>query len=193
MSEVVSSMEDFWPLRGDVNQVSEEAVQRVQTQAKQAKQVAQQIKKDKAINHHLAQFLAFLIKEIKNENLITAITNTFFKTTNPKDQVTYLRKDVNTYVIVGFFIPFFAQEAEKAKIVTFYEALGWREAANGLREYVQYLGKLSEVYHDNVPIDQESLLELIAMIAQERLSGETKHLSEEESKKRILTILNSEV
>ena len=67
MSEVVSSMEDFWPLRGDVNQVSEEAVQRVQTQAKQAKQVAQQIKKDKAINHHLAQFLAFLIKEIKNE------------------------------------------------------------------------------------------------------------------------------
>ena len=58
---------------------------------------------------------------------------------------------------------------------------------------MQYLGKLSEVYHDNVPINQESLLELIAMIAQERLSSETKHLSEEESKKRILTILNSEV
>jgi hypothetical protein len=75
-------------------------VQRVQSQAKQAKQIAQQIKKDKAINYHLAQFLAFLLKEIQNEELIKAITDTFFKTTNPKDQITYLRKDINTYVVV---------------------------------------------------------------------------------------------
>lgn len=75
-------------------------MQRVQSQAKQAKQIAQQIKKDKAINYHLAQFLAFLMKEIQNEELIKAITDTFFKTTNPKDQITYLRKDINTYVVV---------------------------------------------------------------------------------------------
>jgi hypothetical protein len=75
-------------------------VQRVQSQAKQAKQIAQQIKKDKAINYHLAQFLAFLMKEIQNEELIKAITDTFFKTTNPKDQITYLRKDINTYVVI---------------------------------------------------------------------------------------------
>lgn len=75
-------------------------MQRVQSQAKQAKQIAQQIKKDKAINYHLAQFLAFLLKEIQNEDLIKAITDTFFKTTNPKDQITYLRKDINTYVVV---------------------------------------------------------------------------------------------
>lgn len=75
-------------------------MQRVQSQAKQAKQIAQQIKKDKAINYHLAQFLAFLLKEIQNEELIKAITDTFFKTTNPKDQITYLRKDINTYVVV---------------------------------------------------------------------------------------------
>lgn len=75
-------------------------MQRIQSQAKQAKQIAQQIKKDKAINYHLAQFLAFLMKEIQNEELIKAITDTFFKTTNPKDQITYLRKDINTYVVV---------------------------------------------------------------------------------------------
>ena len=75
-------------------------MQRVQSQAKQAKQIARQIKKDKAINYHLAQFLAFLMKEIQNEELIKAITDTFFKTTNPKDQITYLRKDINTYVVV---------------------------------------------------------------------------------------------
>ena len=71
-------------------------MQRIQSQAKQAKQIAQQIKKDKAINYHLAQFLAFLMKEIQNEELIKAITDTFFKTTNPKDQITYLRKYINT-------------------------------------------------------------------------------------------------
>ena len=75
-------------------------MQRIQSQAKQAKQIAQQIKKDKAINYHLAQFLSFLMKEIQNEELIKAITDTFFKTTNPKDQITYLRKDINTYVVV---------------------------------------------------------------------------------------------
>jgi hypothetical protein len=75
-------------------------VQRIQSQSKQAKQIAQQIKKDKAINYHLAQFLSFLMKEIQNEELIKAITDTFFKTTNPKDQITYLRKDINTYVVV---------------------------------------------------------------------------------------------
>jgi hypothetical protein len=37
--------------------VSEEAVQRVQAQSKQAKKIAQDIKKDKAINNQLANFL----------------------------------------------------------------------------------------------------------------------------------------
>jgi hypothetical protein len=44
-------------VREDSNKVTEEDVQRVQAQSKQAKQVAQQIKKDKAINNQLAKFL----------------------------------------------------------------------------------------------------------------------------------------
>ena len=188
MSEVAWGIEDFWPLRSDVNQVSEEAVQRVQSQAKQAKQIAQQIKKDKAINYHLAQFLAFLLKEIQNEELIKAITDTFFKTTNPKDQITYLRKDINTYVVVWFFLPFFQKEAEQAKILPLYAKLAYEEANQSLKNYVTYLKRLSEQYHDNVPIDQNILLTLIVIIVKERLNP-WKNIDPQPLKKEILQLL----
>lgn len=100
MSEAVTGIEDLGNIRSDVNQITEEAVQRIQTQSKQIKQIAQQIKKDKAINTQLANFLTLLMKTIENEDLIQAIVATFFKTTNPKNQITYLRKNINTYVIV---------------------------------------------------------------------------------------------
>ncbi len=188
MSEIAWGIEDFWPLRSDVNQVSEEAVQRIQSQSKQAKQIAQQIKKDKAINYHLAQFLSFLMKELQNEDLIKAITDTFFKTTNPKDQITYLRKDINTYVVVWFFLPFFQKEAEQAKILPLYGKLGYEEANQSLKNYVTYLKRLSEQYHDNVPIDQNALLTLIIIIAKERLKS-WKNSNQELLKKEILQLL----
>jgi DNA-binding transcriptional regulator GbsR (MarR family) len=88
------------PVREDNNKVTEEAVQRVQAQSKQAKQIAQQIKKDKAINNQLARFLTLLMQKIENEELIKAIVSTFFKTTDQRNQITYLRKDINIYVVV---------------------------------------------------------------------------------------------
>ena len=53
MSEAFTGVEDLGNVRSDVNQVTEEAIQRIQAQSKQAKQIAQQIKKDKAINTQL--------------------------------------------------------------------------------------------------------------------------------------------
>ena len=166
MSEAFTGVEDLGNVRSDVNQVTEEAIQRIQAQSKQAKQIAQQIKKDKAINTQLWNFLTLLMKTIDNEELIQAMVATFFKTTNPKNQVTYLRKDINTYVIVGFFIPFFLDDAEKFHILGFYDQLGVKEAWSSLKSYISYLGRISEVYHDNVPIDQWPLLTLIILIAQ---------------------------
>lgn len=166
MSEAVTGIEDLGNIRSDVNQITEEAVQRIQTQSKQIKQIAQQIKKDKAINTQLANFLTLLMKTIENEDLIQAIVATFFKTTNPKNQITYLRKNINTYVIVWFFVPFFLTEAENFKILPFYEKIGAKEAWVGLKEYLAYLGRVSEVYHDNIPIDQWPLLNLLLLIAQ---------------------------
>lgn len=180
MSEAFTGIEDLGNVRSDVNQVTEEAVQRIQAQSKQAKQVAQQIKKDKAINTQLANFLTLLMRTIDNEELIQAMVATFFKTTNPKNQITYLRKDINTYVIVGFFVPFFPNEAESFHILGFYEQLGAKEAWSSLKLYLSYLGRISEVYHDNVPIDQDSLLNMIILIAQTRLfKGKSLPKSEE--------------
>lgn len=189
MSEILSSVEELGSVRSDVNQVTEEAVQRVQAQSKQAKQIAQQIKKDKAINTQLARFLSFLMRTIEDEAIIQAIVNTFFKTTNPKNQITYLRKDINSYVVVGFFIPFFLEEAEKAKIMPFYEKLGAAEAANSLKSYISYLGKVSESYHDNVPIDQSQLLNLIILIVQHYLRTKKNLESPSDLREQVLVLL----
>ena len=166
ISTISTWIEDYGPVREDNNKVTEEAVQRVQAQSKQAKQIAQQIKKDKAINNQLAKFLTMLMQKIDNEELIKAIVSTFFKTTDQRNQITYLRKDINIYVVVWFFVPFFLKEAEELKIMSFYENLWVKTAWSNLEKYILYLWKVSEVYHDNIPIDQWPLITLIILIAQ---------------------------
>lgn len=166
VNNISSWIDDFGPVREDNNKVTEEAVQRVQAQSKQAKQIAQQIKKDKAINNQLARFLTMLMQKIENEELIKAIVSTFFKTTDQRNQITYLRKDINIYVVVWFFVPFFQKDAEELKIMWFYENLGVKTAWTSLEKYIVYLWKVSEVYHDNIPIDQWPLITLIILIAQ---------------------------
>ncbi len=166
VNNISSWIDDFGPVREDNNKVTEEAVQRVQAQSKQAKQIAQQIKKDKAINNQLARFLTLLMQKIENEELIKAIVSTFFKTTDQRNQITYLRKDINIYVVVWFFVPFFQKDAEELKIMWFYENLGVKTAWTSLEKYIVYLWKVSEVYHDNIPIDQWPLITLIILIAQ---------------------------
>jgi uncharacterized membrane-anchored protein YjiN (DUF445 family) len=80
--------------------VSETAVQKVQEEARQAKQVAQQLKKDKAMNDKFAQFLTFLMQTITNEAIIKGIYDTFFTTVDYKTHITYLRKNMNSIVVV---------------------------------------------------------------------------------------------
>lgn len=57
------------------------------------------------------------------------------------------------------------------KILPLYGKLGYQEANQSLKNYVTYLKRLSEQYHDNVPIDQNALLTLIIIIAKERLKS----------------------
>lgn len=188
MASISTWIDDFGPVREDSNKVTEEDVQRVQAQSKQAKQVAQQIKKDKAINNQLAKFLWILMQKIENEELIKAIVSTFFKTTDQRNQITYLRKDINTYVVVGFFVPFFLKEAEDLKIMPFYDKLGVKTAWASLEKYIVYLWKVSEVYHDNIPIDQGPLITLIILIAQTRIP-KYQAIGYEELKQNTMEIL----
>jgi hypothetical protein len=50
--------------------------------------------------------------------------------------------------------------------MSFYENLWVKTAWSNLEKYILYLWKVSEVYHDNIPIDQWPLITLIILIAQ---------------------------
>ena len=169
MTELLGGIDDMWWVRKDINQVGEEAVAQAQEQARQAKQISQQIKKDKAINLQFAKFLSFLLAEIKSEEIIKEVYNTFYKTINPTNNITYLRKDANTLVMAGFFVPFFMQDAQRFGIMPAYSRLQ-PESAQTLRWYVDYLGRLSATYHDNIPINQTSFINLIILIASHYLN-----------------------
>lgn len=180
MNEIIGNIDDLGGIRSDINQVTEEDVQRIQENSKKAQQIAQQIKKDKAINQQLAQFLTFLMKEIEDEELIKALYRSFFRTTDPQNQITYLRKDINTYVLVGFFAPFYLEEIKEYRIQKLFEPLGATIAGENLKNYTNYLKQLSGNYHDNIPIDQKALIELIILIIKKYLSSpKSENLKEE--------------
>ncbi|MDD2537359.1 MAG: hypothetical protein PHU61_02615 [Candidatus Absconditabacteria bacterium] len=154
--------------------VSEVAIQKVQEEARQAKKVAQQLKKDKAINDKFAQFLSYLMNEITNEHIIKGIYDTFFTTLDYKTNITYLRKNMNTIVVVGVFYPFFQEKGDELGLDQVFAKI--LEPRNGfsIREYVQYLQKISDHYHDNIPLNQGSFITLLIEIIKEYM----KHASD---------------
>lgn len=156
-------IDDWEQVRQDVNQVTEEAVKRVQASSAQAKQIQAQIKQDKAINNNLAKFLEVLLKNIKSDELMTSIYNTFFKVTDPKTWAVYFRKKINNIVIVGFFAPFFKDQIHEYNLDNYYSDIlpQWNISLN---TYMSYIKSLSKKHHDNIPIDKESLLTLIYYI-----------------------------
>lgn len=160
---LMSGIDDWEQVRQDVNQVTEEAVKRVQAGSAQAKQIQAQIKQDKAANNDLAKFLEFLLQNIKTEELITAVYNAFFKVTDQKTWATYFRKKINNVVIVGFFAPFFKDKINEYNLDKYYSDIlpQWNIS---LDAYVWYIKNLSKKHHDNIPIDKESLLNLLYYI-----------------------------
>lgn len=180
MSEILSWIDDLWGLRTDINQVGEQAVAKAQEEARKAKHVAQQIQKDKAINQNFAKFLWFLIEKIEDEALVTELYNTFYKTINPDTQVVYLRKDTNIKVMVWFFVPFFQKEAQSYGIMPAYQKL-LPSSIKTLKTYVEYLEKLSSIYHDDIPLHQTAFINLILRITQRYLSDEKEnHLTQKD-------------
>ena len=153
-------IDDWEQVRQNVNQVTEEAVKRVQASSAQAKQIQAQIKQDKAINNNLAKFLEFLLKNISSEDLITAVYNTFFKVTDPRNWTTYFRKTVNNIVIIWFFAPFFKDKIIEYNLENYYSDIlpQWNISLNN---YMGYIKNLSKKHHDNIPINKENLLTLL--------------------------------
>ena len=159
-------IDDWEQVRQDVNKVTEEAVKRVQDGGKQAKQIQAQIKKDKAINNNIAQFLQFLLKQIKNDDLVSYIYKTFFIVTNQKTWAKYYKKQVNNVVIVWFFAPFFGDKIEEYRLQSYYEDIKIQGNIT-LASYIDYIKRLSKKHHDNIPVDKDSLLNLLCLIIME--------------------------
>lgn len=158
---------DTWSIREDINKVSEQAKKKANDDSKKAKQVQQQIQKDKQENNNLAKFLTFLLKEIKNEELIKILYEAFFKTYNKKTETTYLRKNINTIVVVWFFAPFYPNEIKEFQLEKYFNKLIDKKNKFTIKEYIQYIKKLSHAHHDNIPINIENLINLLVIIIYE--------------------------
>ncbi len=150
--------------REDVNKVSEQAVKKAQDDAKQAKQVQQQIQKSKQENNKIAAFLAFLLRDLKNDQLVTTLYNTFFKVYHEKKEVTYLRKSINSVVVVGFFAPFYREKIQEYQLTPYFEKIFNSQEPINVHNYLAYIKKLSHAHHDNIPVRVESLIELLVEI-----------------------------
>jgi len=150
-----------WGPRENMNKVTEDAVRRVQNDQQKAQQIWQQIQNDHTTNVQLAKFLSFLIQNIKEEKIIKWLYDSFFKIKNPETNITYIRKNVNTLVIVWMFVPFFAHESKKEKIDHFFHDMYNTHTPLSLSEYVSYLKKLSAKYHDNVPLNKSVFIKFL--------------------------------
>lgn len=171
VEEFIGSLESGETAGGWVEKVSEVVVQKIQEEARKAKQVAQQLKKDKAMNDQFAQFLTFLVNEIKNEQIIKGLYDTFFTTIDYKTNITYLRKDMNSVVVVGLFYPFFKEKWEEIWLGKYFNQLLQDQEQLSIREYISYLQELSNHYHDNIPLNQSDFINLLAVIIQEYLKN----------------------
>lgn len=155
-------------VRKDVSKVTEQDVKGAQWDSAQAKKAQEEIKKSKAVNNNIAKFLEFLLRTIKNEDLISCLYNTFFKVVDTKTGTEYLRKAINDIIIVGFFAPFFKGEIEKFWLWPYFnDFLNTKKDTPSISEYIEYIKSLSKKYHDNIPINKSNLLKLISLIAGE--------------------------
>ncbi len=153
--------------REDVNKVSEQAIKKAQSDAKQAQQTQQQIQKSKQENNKIATFLAFLLRDLKNDSLLATLYNTFFKVYHEKQEVTYLRKSINSIVVVGFFAPFYWDKIQEYRLTPYFEEIFDPKEVLNVHSYLLYIKSLSHKHHDNIPVRIESLIELLVEIIQE--------------------------
>lgn len=180
----------WWEVREDANKVTEEAVRRVQDDQKKAQQVGQEIKSDKATNSKFANFLTFLLKDIKNDHLIRQIYHVFLKTKHEETALVHLRKSMNTLLVVGMFIPFYQDKIKELEIEFLYQDIFTFDGTIDLTWYIRYIKQLLPKYHDNISIDKQEFTKLLTQIAEyyhltEKLSAENTIEFEDTVKKEL--------
>ena len=164
---IIESWETWWSLK---ESVTEADIQRIQENARQIKKIAQQLQQSKKENNQLAQFLTFLLSEISNDKIIKWLYDTFFITIDPNTNIPYFRKSMNDIVVVWLFYPFYIEKANETWISHYYENLKWASEFS-VSWYMKYLQELSDNYHDNIPINQTSFVQLLIEIIKQYLSN----------------------
>ena len=180
---IIESWEVWWWLKENVTEAD---VQRVQENARQIKKIAQQLQQDKKQNNQIAQFLTFLLSEISNDKIIKWLYDTFFITVDPQTNIPYFRKSMNDIVVVWLFYPFFIEKAQETWISHYYENLNWKWEKT-IDWYISYLQDLSDNYHDNIPINQNSFIELLSEIIKEYLLNSLNENTAESEIKQIIS------
>lgn len=89
----------------------------------------------------------------------------------------YLRKNANTIVIVGIFVPFYQAEIKELELDSIYQEIWKFDGDVYLTEYINYIKQLLPKYHDNISIEKEEFTKLLMLISEyyqltEKLSGE---------------------
>lgn len=165
MSGILGDIDTWEWVRKDTNKVTEQDVKRVQSDSAKAKKVQDEIKKNKWENNNIAQFLSFLLKNIKNDELMNSVYNTFFKVIDTRTKTSYLRKSTNNIMIIWFFAPFYKKELNSYKLWWFFEEITSNLSNKpSLTEYIYYIKQLSKKYHDRIPINQDNLLKFLALL-----------------------------
>jgi hypothetical protein len=164
-------------VREDTNKVTEEAVRRIQDNQKKAQQVGQEIKNDKATNNKFANFLTFLLKDIKNDHLIKQIYQVFLKTRHEETDLVHLRKSMNTIIVVWIFMPFYQNEIKDLGLQAIYQDIFTFDGDIYLTKYIDYIKVLLPKHHDNIVIDKGEFTKLLTQITEyynliEKLSNE---------------------
>ena len=95
-------------------------------------------------------------------------------------------------VIVWLFYPFYLEKAKDIWVSHYYEKL---KNANGksIDWYIEYLQDLSDHYHDNIPINQTSFIQLLVEIFKEFLSNNSNFWLEKDIDKQYKEIIRKKL
>jgi len=162
----LDELNTWWQVRENTNKVTEEAVRRIQDNQKKAQQIGQDIKKDKATNDKFANFLAFLLSDIKNDTLIKQIYHTFFVTVPETTETNNLNKSMHITVIVGTFVPFYQNTIQELWLEAIYQDIRTFTSTTDLSTYIPYIRELLTKHDHPKTINKEAYTKLLHQIAE---------------------------
>lgn len=159
-------LNNWWQIRENTNNVTEEAIRRIQDNQKKAQKTQQDIKNDKANNDKFANFLAFLLSDIKNDILIKQLYQTFFTTTQQETEVPNIKNSRDIAFIVGIFVPFYEQQIKELQLNENYQDIRPFQENISLTIYIEYIKKLIIKHQKHMNIKKEAFGKLLSYLAE---------------------------